>query len=191
MIWKCPECKDGVEGPRAPDAEDPCQLCASCTLVLGRFVRRKPTGRTTKRGKENPRLQHTWQGTDLHAELHRLAEFCPEHVRARPPSLVIRRVPIAPRTVGWAKYATNQLELILWPLCHPGWALGGLVHELAHFAVPKAKHGDDLFRMTMIELVRDGFGVEPAMPAGRRIAQLDHSIEDALVAWVESRKERR
>jgi hypothetical protein len=126
---------------------------------------------------------------DIAQELRRLVEFCPEHVQARPPSLLLKRVAHVPSTFAWAIYTYNRIDIRVWPECHLGWVLGSLVHELAHFAAPEAKHGDDLFRMAMVELVRDGYGMEPAMPEGRRIAQLDHSIEDALVAWVDNRKE--
>jgi hypothetical protein len=189
VIWQCPECQDATDGPTEPAENASCRLCASCTLTFGRLVHRKRRKRPSKRAKANPRLQHTWQGVDLAQELRRLVEFCPERVQARPPSLRVKRVPKVPRTFGWANYTYNLIDIRVWPEAHLGWVLGSIVHELAHFSAGhETKHSDDLFRMAMVELVRDGYGVEPAMPAGRRIAQLDHSIEDALVAWVESRK---
>lgn len=188
MIWGCPECEDTEDGPRTPAKDHPCRLCAACTLRLGRFVHRTFRGPAIKRKKRKrySRPPVTWEGMDLHAELLRLAEFCPPTVQANPPALVLKRVKKVPRTMGWARFVEREIELVVWPACPLGFALAGLVHELAHFCVPGAKHSDDGFRMTMVELVRDGYRVEPAMPKGRRCAQLDHAIEDALVAWTET-----
>lgn len=189
MIWECPECKDEASGPRKPAASNPCRLCPACTLLRGRFVRRKLRG-PGRRAKPNPGPRFTWEGMDLQAELARLSEFCPPEIQERPITLVLKHVPKAPRTLAWARFVQREIELILWPACPLGFALAGLVHELAHFAVPGAMHSDDHFRMAMVELVRDGYGVEPPMPKGRRCAQLDHAIEDCLVAWAKDRKDK-
>lgn len=187
MIWRCPECKETAPGPGVPGRDDPCRLCAGCTLRLGRFVYRKKSRRMRTLAKKNPRLPHMWRGLDLHAELHeRLLPHCPPLLQARPPTLVLECVQRWPREVGWANFSKRQIRLILWPRCPLPFALGTLVHELAHFvAMPQGDTGHgQAFRMAMVELCRDGYGVDPPMPKGRRVADLDRSVEDAMAKWV-------
>ncbi len=187
MIWGCSECRDDVEGPKNPEPHHACRLCSSCSLRLGEFVFRKPKKRRGPRSaKKNPRLKHSWHGVDLSRELERLIAHCPDHLRERPPTLYVKHQKKLPATFGWADPNLWQVQVVLWPHCPLAWALSTIVHELAHFCVPaeRAAHGDG-FRMAMIELCRDGYGVDPPMPEGRRIVNLDHAVEDALQFWVD------
>ena len=188
MIWRCPKCQDEEHGPRNAAVDHPCRLCPSCTLGLCRFVYRDLAG-PSRRRKAKPVPACTWEGMDLQAELTRLTEFCPPAVRANPLRLLVKYTRKVPTTMGWARFMEREIELIIWADCHLGIVLAGLVHELAHFSVPGAKHSADSFRTAMVELVRDGYGVEPPMPLGRRCSQLDHSIEEALMLWVDNRQE--
>lgn len=186
MIWHCEECQTGVRGPKEPKSYDPCRICTGCSLRLGHLVFRAPKRALRRRAKKNPKLDWSWHGIHLKDELARLVEFCPEHVRARPPGLLIKHRSERPTYLGfsdpnpWAWH----VELVLWPECPPAWALATLLHELAHFCCPDSGHGET-FRMTFVELCRDGYGVDPAMPEGRRMVHLDYAVEDALQVWVD------
>jgi hypothetical protein len=152
-------------------------------LRLGKLVYRKLRRRLGRVAKKNPRIKYMWRGIDLYRELHRLVKFCPPHVRDRPPSLLLIHHLTSPRdVVATADLEWHRMEIHLWPTCSPGWALASQVHELAHFSSPDNGHGDQ-FRSAMIELVRDGYGVEPDYPSGRSIQDLDRSVEDALATW--------
>lgn len=188
MIWRCPKCKQTVDGPSRPAPDDPCRLCSSCTLRFGELVHRRRGRRSKKAPKVNPDLGYMWHGMNLRKELRRLVEFCPSHVRSRPPSLMI--VHGRPQmTVGWADFMLHRIELLLWPRIDLPAVLSTLVHELAHFCHPGKPHSYEPFRMAMVELVRDGYGVEPQMPHGRAIGKLDMAIDAAFVEWDTARRE--
>lgn len=158
---------------------------------MGNFIYRKRGRRTKVAAKQNPRLQYMWLGLDLRRELHRLLPFCPESVQLRPPALIIKHVSKEPGEVALAEWTRNRIRMVLWPRCPLAYALGTLVHEVAHFcAMPKDEDHGELFRMCMVELVRDGYGVEPAMPDGRDIYALDRSVEDAMLEWLDARDQR-
>lgn len=188
MIWECKQCRVRVHGPQYPQSDDPCRVCPACTLRLGEIVYRKLRQRSGKAAKANPRLQYMWRGIDLRRELKRLVKFCPPHVQARPPSLDLIHLSIQPpsNVVAYANFERNRVEVRLWPMCPLGWPLASVVHELAHFSLRDNHHGER-FRSAMVELVRDGYGVEPAYPSGRSIMDLDESVEDALTTWCSER----
>jgi hypothetical protein len=154
---------------------------------MGKLVYRHLRKRQGKVAKANPRLQHLWYGIDLRRELHRLIQFCPERLQVRPPSLVLdHRSKEPPNSVAWADLDRHQIKITLWPLCPPGWALASLVHELSHFVCDDDKH-NEVFRTTMVELVRDGYGVKPAWTPERALLYLDRAVEDALTVWYRKR----
>lgn len=180
MIWRCPRCGDAVAGPSRPRPSDPCRLCSRCTLAAGALQFRRKTREKAQAAKMQAPAQ-VFKGADLDAELARLLPFCPDRIVRRPPTLVVEHRPKAPRYVAWAHWARNRIRILVWPRCSLAYTLASLVHELAHFcAYPKDEDHGDLFRMWMLELCRDGYGVDPAPPANRTLKAFDNSIKLAI-----------
>ncbi len=177
MIWECRHCRDRVRGPRAPGERHECRVCLPCTLRMGEFVQRHPRKRAGKVAKANPRLGRLWRGLDLQRELRRLLRFCPDTLRDKPPRLVLLHCSMQPDSgnIAFADPSTHEIQIRLWPSCPAAWALGSLIHELAHFCVAGLRHGD-AWRQAMLGLLRDGYGLDADFPTNRSSQALDHAV---------------
>jgi len=187
VIWECVQCRERVQGPQYPATSHRCRICPTCTLRFGRTVYRRRRERRGRVAKANPRLGRLWHGIDMPKELRRLLRFCPPHVTENPPSLRLRYTTNnRPGLVAQADLNDRWIEILVWPLCPPGWAVASLVHELAHFVSQDTGHGDG-FRTAVGELVRDGYGMEVPWTAARDIQSFDQAVEDTLDSWYRSR----
>lgn len=188
--WRCPECEDGQPGQYRPRPDNPCRVCPSCSLRFGRVVRRfrdGPYGKAARRAAPKPIT--TWAGVDLHAELARLwaLEIVGHRVQRPAPRLTLTVRPKRPtRSLAYACFERREIEIFVWKGLKSAEALATLVHEVAHIVVGKeAAHGEE-WRMMLVELVREGYGVEPEFPSydPHSIGALDYSVELALGTWL-------
>jgi hypothetical protein len=170
------------------------RACVECLLATGEIVLRK-------RGAELPRLRAAkrvaptpgvWRGLDLAAELRRLValEITPACLKERPPSIELQRARPGCRMAGQALLHRRKVILYLRPTMPRAFVLATLAHEFAHIWVgPEVRefHGDH-WRMTMIELIREGYGEEPDFPANESSTALDASCEKALARALRRRR---
>lgn len=187
--WKCPNCGDVVPGRRNPGVKNiEVRVCMNCVLTHGELHYRE-------RGDELPRARRAaktlpdppglWRGLDLQAECDRLValEICPQHLRDRPPTVTVRRPPSrTSRLAGCAYPRSRRIHLFATRATSRGCVLATLVHEVAHLWVDHHSH-DDYWRMCAVELVREGYGMEPDCPRSDKISDLDECLERALVLW--------
>lgn len=186
--WKCPSCSDVVVGRKNPGRKNvTLRVCLPCVLAHGEMHYRERGVELTRRAAAKmvtPSSPSTWRGVDFQAEANRLVELeiCPQHLRDNPITVRVKAVPPSCNFAGMAYYRRRHVDLFVRPSTPESQPFATLVHEIAHVWVGHQYH-DDHWRMCAVELVREGYQMEPDCPIDDTISQLDICLEKALHHW--------
>jgi hypothetical protein len=206
--WVCPVCGGGVNGPDRPRRDDVRRWCLRCSETTGRLVERSSpalerqreqakTKRAERTAKQRERARVTRaqreiiDGVDVGKEIARLVRL--PALRDELPSRM------RGRKVDWTLHRTDNGSYSgrAWPRSRIHLSLGDIpaaevkmitCHELAHYALPTAKHTDRWARC-YARLVREAYGVDVQARPGESKYALDRRVTQALGGngrvWIE------
>jgi hypothetical protein len=128
-------------------------------------------------------------GVDLGEEMNRLRglpAFAAGPLAAAMPELKVRRASRRPNRLGFAVPDQFRLSVTAYPGIRAGDVLETLLHELVHLHVGRqpgahAWHGR-VFKQTLRQAVRQGYGVEGVRPRGALHGDYAAAIEELLIA---------
>jgi hypothetical protein len=163
-IWFCPECMSSVRAPERPRRDDVRRFCLRCSEKNGRLVERtapaaekqrakKRTATAAKRKaavatkRERDRAKVTVAGVYLPDEAKRMWRL--RTIREIPtrrrdvPEIVYRRSPKKRHSSGYCEWGGRRITMTIG--LDEADALGTLLHELVHAALPAYEHHSDRF----------------------------------------------